>query len=213
MNPLQVEPDHLVVAALTLRDGCDWVENLLRVRPQPGGKHTLMGTHNALLSLGPRFYLEVIAVDPEATAPGRPRWFDLDEPRMKANLAEGPALVHWVARTRDIGEAHARMPALGDVLPMARGDFRWQITVPPDGHRPGRGLVPTLIQWSGMKHPTDLLPDSGLRLVAIAGEHPEPASVRAQLGTLGLSDTFKVTYGKSPRVAAMIRTNAGVATL
>ncbi|MEP7328191.1 MAG: VOC family protein [Betaproteobacteria bacterium] len=213
MNPLQVELDHLVVAALTLRDGCDWIETTLGVRPQPGGKHTQMGTHNALLSLGPRIYLEVIAVDPEAPAPTRPRWFDLDEPRMKADLTEGPALMHWVARTRDIGEARDRLPALGDVLPMARGDYRWQITVPPDGHRPGRGLVPTLIQWSGARHPTDLLPDSGLRLVAIAGEHPEPATVRAQIGILGLSETFKVTFGKSPRVAAMVRTGAGVAAL
>jgi hypothetical protein len=50
-------------------------------------------------------------------------------------------------------------------------------------------------------------------LVAIAGEHPEPATVRAQIGTLGLSETFKVTFGKSPRVAAMIRTGTGIATL
>ena len=55
--------------------------------------------------------------------------------------------------------------------------------------------------------------DSACRLVAIAGEHPEPASVRAELATLGLSDTMKVTYGKSPRIAAMIRTSRGVATL
>ena len=62
----------------------------------------LMGTHNAVLSLGPRLYLEVIAVDPSLPAPGRPRWFDLDEPRMKAELAEGPVLATWVARTRDL---------------------------------------------------------------------------------------------------------------
>ena len=107
-----------------------------------------MGTHNALVGLGPRFYLEVIAVDPEGEAPPRPRWFDLDEPRMKAALAEGPQLVHWVARTNDIAAAAARLPELGAVTPMARGDFTWRITIPDDGHRPGRGLVPTLIEWT-----------------------------------------------------------------
>ena len=141
-----------------------------------------MGTHNALLSLGPRFYLEVIAVDPEGAKPARPRWFDLDEPRMKAALAEGPQLVHWVARTNDIDAAVARVPDLGTVTPMARGDFTWRITIPDDGHRPGRGLVPTLIQWPDARHPTDRLPDHGLRVAAIAGEHPEPAVVRAELG-------------------------------
>ena len=213
MSPLAVEPDHLVVAALALAQGCDWVEHKLGVRPQPGGKHVAMGTHNALLGLGASLYLEVIAVDPEGAKPARPRWFDLDEPRMKAALAEGPQLVHWVARTSDIGAAIARVPQLGVVTPMARGDLTWQITIPADGHRPGRGLVPTIIQWPGAQHPTDRLPDHGLRLAALAGEHPEPAGVRTELAALGLSDVLKVTYAKSPRLAAMIRTARGVATL
>jgi Glyoxalase-like domain len=213
MTPVAVEPDHLVVAALNLAQGCDWVEHTLGVRPQTGGQHVAMGTHNALLRLGPRLYLEVIAVDPEGARPARPRWFDLDEPRMKAALAEGPQLVHWVARTNDIGAAVARVPDLGTVTPMARGDFTWRITIPDDGHRSGRGLVPTLIQWSDARHPADRLPDHGLRLAAIAGEHPEPAVVRAELAALGLSDVLKVTYAKSPRLAAMIRTARGVATL
>jgi len=213
MNPLRVEPDHLVVVTPELRLGCDWVEERLGVRPRPGGKHIAMGTHNALLSLGPRFYLEVLAVDPDGINPGRPRWFDLDEPRMRAALAEGPHLAHWVVRTADIDAAAARVPDLGTPTPMSRGGFTWRITVPEDGHRPGRGLVPTLIQWPDARHPTDNMADSGCRLVAIAGEHPEPASVRAELATLGLSDTMKVTYGKSPRIAAMIRASRGVATL
>jgi hypothetical protein len=213
MTPLAVTPDHLVVAAETVGQGCDWVEQLLGARPVPGGKHLTMGTHNAVLSLGPRFYLEVIAVDPEAPRPLRPRWFDLDEPRMKAALAEGPRLVHWVARTDAIEAAVSRMPELGLVTPMRRGDFQWRITVPTDGHLPGRGLVPTLIQWSDARHPADALADSGLRMVAIAGEHMEPAPIRSQLASLGLSDVLKVTYGKSPRLATMIRTSRGVATL
>jgi hypothetical protein len=213
MSPLAVEPDHLVVVANDLRSGCDWVEERLGARPLPGGKHAAMGTHNAVLSLGKRFYLEVIAVDPEGIKPARTRWFDLDEPRMRAALAEGPHLAHWVARTTDVDAAAARVPDLGAPTPMSRGDLHWRITIPDDGHRPGRGLVPTLIQWPGARHPTDTMADSGCRLVAIAGEHPDPAVVRAALATLGLSDTMKVTYGKSPRVAAMVRTSRGVATL
>jgi catechol 2,3-dioxygenase-like lactoylglutathione lyase family enzyme len=213
MIPLVVEPDHLVVVTPDLRQGCDWVEERLGVRPQPGGRHVAMGTHNALLSLGKRFYLEVIATDPDGVKPGRARWFDMDEPRMRAAMAEGPHLAHWVARTRDIDGAVARLPDLGVPTPMSRGDFSWRITIPDDGHRPGRGLVPTLIQWPGAAHPADGLTESGCRLVAVAGEHPDPAAVRAELATLGLSDTMKVTYGKSPRIAAMIRTARGVATL
>ena len=208
-----VEPDHLVVAALSLEQGCDWIEQQLGVRPQPGGQHVAMGTHNALLGLGPRFFLEVIAVDPKGKTPQRPRWFDLDEPRMKAALAEGPQLVHWVARTNDIAAAVLRLPSLGVITPMARGNLSWRITIPEDGHRPGRGLVPTVIEWPDLHHPADTLADSGRTLAAIAGEHPEPGAVRADIAALGLSDFLKVTYAKSPRLAAMIRTPRGVATI
>jgi hypothetical protein len=85
--------------------------------------------------------------------------------------------------------------------------------VPDDGHLPSRGLVPTLIEWSDAKHPSQRLADSGLRLVALAGEHPEPAPVRAELAALGLSDMLKVTYARSPRLAAMLRTPRGIVTL
>ena len=213
MTPLRVEADHLVVAALTLKAGCDWVESRLGAASQPGGKHSRMGTHNALLSLGPRFYLEIIAIDPQGESPARKRWFDLDEPRLNAALREGPQLIHWVARTLDAQAASSRVPELGAPMPMARNDLRWRITVPDDGHRPGRGLVPTIIEWSDARHPSDALPDVGLRLVAIAGEHPDPATVRAPLAALGLSELMKVTFGQSPRLAAMIRTPRGVATL
>lgn len=206
--------DHLVIAAATLAQGCDYVESGLGARPQPGGRHVAMGTHNALLRFGSRLYLEVMAIDPQAQAPTRARWFDLDEPRMRATLAEGPRLVHYVARSDDIDALAARSAVdLGEVLPMSRGDWRWRITVPADGHLPARGLVPALIQWSDDRHPADALADHGLSLVALAGEHPDPAPVRSALARLGLSDEVKVTYGQSPRLAAMIRTPRGVVTL
>ena len=209
-----VELDHLVVAAATLAQGCDYIESGLGVRPQPGGKHVAMGTHNALLGLGPRTYLEVIAIDPGAAAPSRPRWFDLDDVRMRATLAEGPRLAHFAVRTHDLAALVAAVRyAPGAIHPMARGDLRWKITIPDDGHLPGAGLIPTLIEWDASDHPAARLPDVGLRIAALAGEHPDPAPVRAALAALGLSDTLKVTYGRHPRLAVMVRTPRGLITL
>jgi hypothetical protein len=206
--------DHLIVAADVLELGEDYIESLFGVRPQRGGKHAAMGTHNSVLGLGPRCYLEVIAVDPEAVTPERPRWFDLDRPSMRKLLAQGPRLIHWVVRCDDIhsARAHAGYNA-GVVCPMSRGAYTWRITIPQDGRLPGEGLLPTLIQWSDALHPADSLPDGGIRIVALAGAHPEPASIRAPLAALGLTANLPVTYNKTPRLAAMLRTTRGVVTL
>ncbi|HTL75671.1 MAG TPA: VOC family protein [Casimicrobiaceae bacterium] len=212
-SPPDLAVDHLVVAAASLASGTAWIEERLGVPASPGGKHVAMGTHNALVGLGPGVYLEVIAIDPTLAPPARPRWYALDDPRMRAQLAESPALIHWAARTRDIEADAARSPVdLGAIMPMRRGEFHWRLTVPDDGHLPGRGLVPTLIQWSS-RHPTNTLLDSGLRLTTLAGEHPEPAPVRTALAALGLSEMLKVTYGRVPRLAAMLRSPRGMVTL
>ena len=212
-SPPDLAVDHLIVAATSLASGVAWLAERLGMRAGAGGQHVAMGTHNALVGLGPGAYLEVIAIDPSLAPPARPRWFALDDPRMRAQLAESPALIHWAARTLDIEADASRCPIdLGAIMPMRRGDFQWRLTVPDDGHLPGRGLVPTLIQWTS-RHPADALADSGLRLQALAGEHPDPAPVRDALAALGLSDTLKVTYGRSPRLAAMLRTPRGIVTL
>jgi hypothetical protein len=206
--------DHLVVAAATLEEGETYLESRLGVRPQRGGKHLAMGTHNSLLKLGPQRYIEVIAIDPEATPPAHPRWFALDTAALQAAISERPRLVHWVARTGDI-EAARRAMAVdpGAVLEMTRGPFEWRITVPADGSLPAGGVLPTLIQWNAARHPTDSLPDNALRLVALAGAHPQPGVIRSALAALALADTLQVTYAAQPRVGAMLRTPRGPVTL
>jgi Glyoxalase-like domain len=54
--------DHIVFGCSDLERGMDEIEQLLGIRPVPGGRHIQFGTHNALLSLGPATYLEVIGV-------------------------------------------------------------------------------------------------------------------------------------------------------
>jgi hypothetical protein len=187
----RAELDHLVVAAARLDDGVDWVEAQLGVRPQPGGRHAAMGTHNALLRVGERSYLEVIAIDPEAPPPTRARWFSLDEPALQERLAHAPALITWVVRCDSLAVACARVPELGAILPMQRGEFRWRIAVPDDGALPASGVLPTAIEWlpgddGALRHPCDALHGSGIVLARLALTHPT-----ALAGAVGLLATFR----------------------
>ncbi len=53
--------DHFVLAISDLERGMDEFERLTNVRPAFGGEHALLGTHNALVSLGSNQYMEVLA--------------------------------------------------------------------------------------------------------------------------------------------------------
>ena len=167
--------DHLVLAARTLDEGVAWCETTLGLRPEAGGQHVFMGTHNRVFGIGaaafPRSYFEIIAIDPSLPAPKRPRWFGLDEPALQRALARGPQLVTWVARCDDIAETHATMLAAGidcGVVELAeratpRGLLRWKISVRADGRRLRGGAAPALIEW-GDVHPSASLPPSGIEL-------------------------------------------------
>ncbi|MEW6515034.1 MAG: VOC family protein [Pseudomonadota bacterium] len=165
--------DHLVIAARDLDSGTRWLEERLGVPLAPGGVHAAMGTHNRLLRLagGERLYLELIAIDPAASLPGRPRWFGLDDPALQARLTERPHLIHWVARSDDL--ARETTPAHGEILAMQRGDYRWRITVPVDGRLPDGGHQPTLIQWDVPFHPAERLPETGCTLLSFDTSHPD----------------------------------------
>jgi TusA-related sulfurtransferase len=206
--------DHLVVAAATLADGIDWIATTTGVAPTPGGKHPLMGTHNALMRLAPGVFLEIIAIDPDAAKPARPRWYGLDQLALQSELQERPRLIHWVARTDAIDAACAACPVpLGSVHPVTRGDFRWRITIPDDGSMPGRGVVPTLIQWDVPFHPADRLPVVPVTLMQFATSHPAPETVRAAFAALGVDGAPHVTYDRETRLVAMLRTPRGTVTL
>ena len=185
------ELDHIVIGAASLDAGVAWVEQQLGVKPVPGGQHVAMGTHNALLRLGVRCYLEVIAPDPEGRAPARPRWFSLDEADMQTRLAAAPQLITWVVRTPSLARACARVPDLGEIMPMTRNAFRWKISVPESGALAWGGILPTAIQWEEgddgvVHHPCDVLPESGCELLSLRLSHPA-----AVLGTGGIVGLFR----------------------
>lgn len=170
--------DHLAVTATDLDTGVAMVEAALGVTMGPGGKHALMSTHNRLLGLG-GIYLEVIAPDPSAPDPGRPRWFRLDERRGP------PRLTNWIAACDDLDAALTNAPPeAGRAVDLARGDYRWRMGVPGDGRLPFGDVFPALIQWQGTAHPAQVLPQSGVSLRRLILSHPEANALRRALAPL-----------------------------
>jgi hypothetical protein len=204
--------DHLVVVCADLAQGSAWAERVLGVRPQAGGRHATMGTHNRLLRLGPQCYLELIALDPEGTTPARPRWFALDEPAVRARAAGEPFLHTWVAASDDLDAALGVVPALGEALPFARGDLSWRFALRPDGALNFDGMLPALIQWRGARHPCDGLPPCGVALHALTVTHPRAAELQRAFAALGMDTAVRVDAGP-PRLCAHLATPRGALTL
>jgi hypothetical protein len=205
--------DHLVVTAPSLEIGAAYVRSTLGVAPQAGGEHARMGTHNLLLRLGDALYLEVIAANPHAPAPARPRWFALDTLDRDA----AAALTSWVVRTPDIqASAAACTEKLGSIEAMSRGALDWRITIPADGLPPLDGLAPALIEWQADVHPAARLADHGLSLLRFELFHAEPQRVSRLLSSLALAGPITVTSlpaSRAPYLVAHIDTPQGLRLL
>ena len=175
--------DHLVYATPDLEATCRDLEIRLGVRASAGGQHPGRGTHNALISIGPKAYLEIIGPDP-LQPETRPVWFDID--RLTA-----PKLITWAVRIDDL-EAFVKGISPNENVGAVRSGSRktpegttlsWQLTEPQLVQ--GVGLVPFLIQWNSRQHPADSA-ITGPRLVQLRLEHPEPELIRKQLNSLRL---------------------------
>jgi hypothetical protein len=202
--------DHLVYAAPDLASGVAALEAQLGTPAAYGGKHEGLGTHNALLSLGPRTYLEIIAPDPDQPPPSRPRPFGLDqsaEPRLAAWAVSVIGIESAITNARaagyDPGDAVAmsRTPSEGDQL-------RWKLSLRLD--LPGDGLVPFLIEWETAVHPATTAP-AGCVLRDLAAEHPHPDQVAAMLSALEVN--LPVSEAGRPALIATIEGPAGTVVL
>lgn len=200
-----LELDHLVLGAPSLAAGTPALAALLGVEPEPGGRHEGVGTHNRLLSLGPRTYLELMAPDPDQPAPPRPRPFGLDEAAVLERIAQRPRLLAYVVRTDDIAAARATLglPA-GRIDTMRRGALQWRISLPAQGQAPG---TPILIEWGDNPNPSSTLPDRGLRLLDLRIGVPQ-ATARI-LAPLAADARIRVDVAGAVELRAEIDTPAG----
>jgi len=213
------ELDHIVIAARALDEGREWARKALGVEPVGGGKHDGLATHNTLLKLDRKCYLEIIAIDADAGAAAFPRWFGLDTEEVREHIAHGPRLVAWVARCSGAYDAIEQLAgtagyAANVVRPASRADFRWRFAFTPDGARINGGILPHLIQWDSATHPCERLPESGLSLTSLVLGAPEPDATSSLLAALSFSDNcVHVGQSSSAQLVATIRSPRGVIVL
>ncbi|GGU28071.1 VOC family protein [Lentzea flava] len=186
--------DHLVYAAPDLDEAVTEVEERFGVRADGGGQHVGLGTHNRLLALGPRTYLEIIAPDPRQPEPELPRPFGVDG-------VTRPGLVAWAITCDDIEHA-AAVAGLGEVIDgrrrTASGEvLRWRLT----SNALTGGVVPFLISWGDTPSPALSAP-AGLVLESLHVEHPDPELITPRLRALGAD--VEVRRAPEPGLVAFI---------
>jgi hypothetical protein len=203
--------DHLLLGVADLDAGIAWVEQLTGVRAVPGGSHPGRGTRNALLALGARRYLEIIAPDPaQATFNYEPDLRTFKEPH----------LINWAAAATDIQAVAAAARTAGQQAfgpndgSRARPDgrvLRWRVLgLRGDLAAGGVNPIPFFIEWSADSlHPSADSP-AGCDLRAFEIVHPKPGDVADTLAHVGINAT--VTPG-SAQLRATLRCPRGAVEL
>jgi hypothetical protein len=199
--------DHMLLGVSDLDHGIAWLEERSGVRAAMGGVHPGRGTHNALLALGPRQYMEIIAPDPAQFGSG------IAIPGVAAQVAKlrtlkEPSLVGWAAHTDDIASVARNITVAGFkfVGPLegsrVRPDgktLRWKsLALENDADR----ILPFFIEWSrDSVHQSQDAP-AGCRVQSFSAETPQAHQVTFTARALGLD--LSVASGKAAQLFARI---------
>jgi Glyoxalase-like domain len=192
--------DHIIWACDDLERGSRRFEALTGVTPQYGGTHASGLTHNALVSLGPRCYLEVLA----PTGPPSPRddgWTRLAhtagaEPRILTYCLRSSRTLTEVAQIAEgLGAPKAQVLNNGRVTPNGVS-LKWQ-WVAPAFERFGLAF-PFFIDWLDSPHPAAVARTSGdIALEHFAVGHPHADELQRSLSQLGAPiETFTAAAGE-----------------
>jgi hypothetical protein len=175
--------DHILLGCSDLDHGVAFVEERTGVRAAFGGVHPGRGTQNALLSLGTRRYLEIIAPDPKQSGvQDYPLVNKLTEPRLIGWAAHPGGLQSFAVRLAKSGVA-ATGPTSGSRRRPDGRVLQWKTLSLKEN---AAGLLPFFIEWSAASiHPSADSP-TGCSLLRFEAASPEPESLSKQVALLGL---------------------------
>jgi hypothetical protein len=174
--------DHVIWACSDLERASHRFESLTGVRPRYGGVHASGLTHNALVGLGGRRYLEILA--PTGLAgPDEDDWCRF------ARAAHEPRLFTYCVRSSlPLGELAPLAESLGcsDAVIAGNGrttpegiHLRWQWLGPKLA--PFSRAFPFFIDWLDSPHPAEsfaaAVPHAGIRLLRFAVGHPNAVAL------------------------------------
>jgi hypothetical protein len=206
ISSVPTDLDHILLGINSLDLGISWLEERSGVRAVFGGVHPGRGTRNALLSLGPRRYLEIIAPDP-AQAGASNEMVD------RLRTIQEPRLIGWAAHTNELAALVQKAAAAGIAIEGPRDGSRAR----PDGKvlrwrsfslkEDLSGLLPFFIEWSANSvHPSQDAP-AGCTLLHFVIESPAVKDVRSVAAKLGLDIDAKLA--KKPFLGARIAGKKG----
>jgi Glyoxalase-like domain len=191
--------DHFILGCHDLDHGVSCVEQRTGVRAAFGGVHPGRGTRNALLSLGERRYLEIMAPDPaQQVTPQIPRLRELKE----------PSIVGWAAHPGDLEKFSAHLREAGIAFEGPRAGSRqrpdgkllhWKSLTLKDDQD---GLLPFFIEWSADSlHPSEDAP-KGCTLTHFGAVTPKPVDLSKVAGLLQLD--MSILAGDKTALQAVI---------
>ncbi len=205
--------DHALLGCSDLDRGIDFVEQHTGVRAAFGGVHPGRGTRNALLSLGGRRYLEVIAPDPKQD---RVEQFAQKQVAQLKQLAS-PRLIGWAAHPGDLEKFSAHLREAGISFDGPRPGSRQR----PDGKLlewktlnlkdDQDGLLPFFIEWSADSlHPSADAPKS-CSITHFGAVTPRASELTKIVNLLQLD--LPVSFGDKPALQSTITGPKGELTL
>jgi hypothetical protein len=191
--------DHIILGCNDLDKGIEFVHDGTGVLPAMGGVHPGRGTRNALLSLGERRYLEIIAPDPAQTEIVH---------FLQIRSMTDPRLIGWAAHPLDITALAKQLrenkveftgPSDGSRKRPDGHVLNWKtINLADDRH----GLLPFFIEWSADSvHPSkDATAKCALDYFEILSADPQ--ELVATLKRIGID--FPVQRSDKTRLQALI---------
>ena len=145
--------DHIVLGSFTLEEGTEFLENILQAKLSDIGYHKDMGTHNRVIRISEKVYIEVVAIDPKRKNLNNRKWFNLHNSNLQSKLKISPQIIGYVIENKDRNINKYYDP----FFEASRDSYKWQFAMPTfknnilDSEIIEAGIIPSLISWKSDK--------------------------------------------------------------